>query len=380
MKSDRITNHNFNSLCNNSNALLLVSLENLRSNYKFLKNQSRESELGVSVKANAYGLGYKYICKTLIEVGCKTFFVATANEGLEVIKIKKNIEVYVLNGVSDEKTALSLIKKKIKLVINNIDQLEKLVAISKENNLKINCALHIDTGMNRLGLDNNQIEKIILLAKKYFKVSLIMSHLSCSENRNSEFNKLQLEKFNKIKKKFNFFKSAKFSLANSNGIFLNKSYHFSLCRPGGLVYGLNLTSLKVKGIKRTVVLLVKILQIKSIKKGDAVGYGAKYKAKKNSIIATLGIGYSDGLPRNFSGSVYYKNHKLPIIGNISMDLCTIDISNCKKLKVNDWIEIFGNSISIEEFANNCDTIAYEISSKIGSRVKRVYLNNSTEGN
>ena len=88
MKSDRITNHNLNSLCSNSNALLLVSLENLKSNYKFLKNQSRESVLGVSVKADAYGLGYKYISKTLIEVGCKTFFVATANEGLEVIKIK----------------------------------------------------------------------------------------------------------------------------------------------------------------------------------------------------------------------------------------------------------------------------------------------------
>ena len=138
------------------------------------------------------------------------------------------------------------------------------------------------------------------------------------------------------------------------------------------MYGLNLASLKVNGIRNVVSLLAKVLQVKSIKKGDYVGYGANYIARKRSIIATIGIGYSDGLPRNFSGSVYYKNNKFPIIGNISMDLCTIDISSYEELKVNDWVEVFGNSISIEEFANNCDTITYEISSKIGSRVKRIY--------
>ena len=93
------------------------------------------------------------------------------------------------------------------------------------------------------------------------------------------------------------------------------------------------------------------------------------------IIATVGLGYADGLPRSFSGEFHYKNYKFPVIGNISMDLCTINVSNCKELKVNHWVEIFGNRNSIEEFANTCDTITYEISSKLGSRVKKIYINN-----
>ena len=372
MKSYKPTRSKINILNKNTNALLLVSLENIKNNYNFLKNKTRNSELGISIKANAYGLGYKKICNTLIDLGCKTFFVATSQEGLEIIKIKKNIDVYVLNGVTEKNIVLTLIKKGVKLVINSTYQLERLITIAKENKLKANCALHIDTGMNRLGINSDQIKKTIMLAKKYLKVSLVMSHLSCSESKISKFNNLQLEKFKEFKNKFKEFKNIKFSLANSNGILLNKKFHFSLCRTGGLVYGLNLASMKVNGIRNVVSLLAKVLQVKSIKKGDYVGYGANYIARKRSIIATIGIGYADGLPRNFSGSVYYKNNKFPIIGNISMDLCTIDISSYEELKVNDWVEIFGNSISIEEFANNCDTITYEISSKIGSRVKRIY--------
>ena len=96
------------------------------------------------------------------------------------------------------------------------------------------------------------------------------------------------------------------------------------------------------------------------------------------MIATLGIGYADGLPRFFSGDVYYKVHKFPIIGNISMDLCTIDITNYSKLKIGSWVEIFGKSVSVEKFASICDTISYEIACKIGKRVKRVYIDNFDE--
>jgi alanine racemase len=125
-------------------------------------------------------------------------------------------------------------------------------------------------------------------------------------------------------------------------------------------------------------LQAKVIHIQSINKGEYVGYGAKYRAKKKSMIATLGIGYADGLPRSFSGKVYYKNYQFPIIGNISMDLCTIDITNYKKLAIGNWVEIFGSSVSIEKFASKCATISYEISSKIGSRVKKIYVDNFEE--
>ena len=373
MKSAKIININFKKLNTSHNALLLVSLENIKKNYEFLKTKVKDSDLGISIKADAYGLGLKKVCSSLLKVGCKTFFVATPNEALETIKIAENADIYVLNGVTEKKIAITLIKKGIKIVINNKDQLEKLINISIEKNFKPACALHIDTGMNRLGIDLESMEEMYSLAKKHLNILLIMSHLSCSENKMSKVNNYQLDKFKSIKNKFKKYKKLRYSLANSNGILLNKKFHFNLCRPGGLIYGLTLSNCSVKGIKAVTRLLARVLQVKKIKKGEYVGYGENYKADRKLIIATIGIGYSDGLPRSFSGSAYYKKFEFPIIGSISMDLCTIDISEYESLKVNDWVEIFGQSNSIEDFASNCGTITYEIASKIGSRVKRIYL-------
>ena len=380
MKSNNPIKFKVSNLRKNISAVLVVDLNSIRKNYFFLKNRTSTSELGISIKANAYGLGYKKICQTLLECGCKTFFVATATEGLEILKVNKSLKVYVLNGFTEENSLLKLIKSGINIVINNIYQLEKLINISSKLNIKASCAIHIDTGMNRLGFDLAEAEKIISKDLKLINISLVMSHLSYSEAKESNMNNLQLKKFIQVKNKFKNIKSLKFSLSNSNGILLSKNFHFNLCRPGGLIYGLNLGKKKIKGIRNALVLLTKVIQIKLIKKGEYVGYGQKFKAKKNSRIATLGIGYSDGLPRNYKGNLSYKNYKFPIIGNISMDLCTIDISSCCGLQVNDWIEVFGNYISIDNFASNCNTISYEISSKIGARVERVYIDNTTEEN
>ena len=373
MTSKKIKKSNTDKLYeNNSNSVLLIDLENIKKNYTYLKKKVKSSELGVSVKANAYGLGQKMICKTLLQLGCKTFFVATYQEGLEAVKIKKNINIYVLNGCTDKKTLLKLVNSGINIVINNSFQLDCLINVAKKNKLVPKCAIHVDTGLNRLGISIDKIANTILLAKRYLNITLIMSHLSCSENKKSKINNIQLKKFKELTRCFNGLNKPKLSLSNSHGILISKDFHFDLCRPGGLLYGLSLSKIKIYKIKNVIRLLAKVIQIKLIKKGEHVGYGATYRAKKDSVIAILGIGYADGLPRNFNGSVYFKNHSLPIIGNISMDLCTIDVSRCSKLKINDWVEVFGDSISIEDFAKTCNTISYEISSKIGNRVERIY--------
>ena len=369
-----------NNINQNTSSVLFINLESIKANYNLLKRKTNKSEVAVAVKANAYGSGVKRICKTLITQGCNTFFVATAEEGLEVIKIKKNLKVYVLNGSSEKKSTISLIKNGVKIVINNSEQLKDLISASNKINIKAGCAVHVDTGMNRLGVDIEEAEKVVQLAKNNLNLSLIMSHLSCSENKASEMNNIQLIKFKSLKKKLIKFKGLKFSLANSNGILLGKKFHFDLCRPGGLIYGLNLRKLEKNNFRRVLSLRAKIIQIKHVNKGEFVGYGAKYKVKKKSVIATLGIGYADGLPRYFKGNVYYKNYKFPIIGNISMDLCTIDITSYKKLKVGCWVEIFGKSVSAERFADICGTISYEIACKIGKRVNRIYIDNFNEVN
>ena len=380
MTKNSLQKNKNNNICQNTSSVLFINLESIKANYNLLKKKTNKSEVAVAVKANAYGLGLERICKTLITQGCKTFFVATAEEGLEIVKIKKNLKVYVLNGSSDKKSIISLIKKGVKIVINNSHQLKILISASNKINIKAGCAVHVDTGMNRLGIDIEEAEKIIQIAKNNLNLSLIMSHLSCSENKTSKMNNSQLIKFKNLKKKLIKFRGLKFSIANSNGILLGKKFHFDLCRPGGLIYGLNLSKIEKNNFSRVLSLRAKVLQIKHINKGEYVGYGAKYKVKKKSVIATLGIGYADGLPRYFVGNVYYKIYKFPIIGNISMDLCTIDITSYNKLKIGCWVEIFGKSVSVEKFANICGTISYEIACNIGKRVKRVYIDNFDEVN
>ena len=143
-----------------------------------------------------------------------------------------------------------------------------------------------------------------------------------------------------------------------------------MIRTGGFIYGLDLS--KKNKSENVLSLKAKIIQIEDVKKGESIGYGANYVTKKKSKIATLAIGYADGLPRNYNGSVFYKKRKAKFVGNISMDLSCIDISSIKNPKVNDWVEIFGGNISIFAFAAKCNTITYEVCSKIGLRVKRIY--------
>ena len=143
-----------------------------------------------------------------------------------------------------------------------------------------------------------------------------------------------------------------------------------MIRAGGFLYGLDLT--KRKRSKNVLSLKAKIIQIENVKKGRSIGYNAKYITKKDSIIATLAIGYADGIPRHYDGFAFYKKKKIKFVGNVSMDLSCVDVSSVKNPKINDWVEIFGNNISIFVFASKCNTITYEVSSKIGLRVKRIY--------
>ena len=166
MKSNSLQKNNIYNINENASSILLINLDSIVKNYNFLKTKANKSEIGVSVKANAYGLGLKKICSTLIKQGCNTFFVATVKEGLETIKIKKNLNVYVLNGAPNKKSAILLIKRGIKIVINNFQQLKDLINISNQINIKVSCAIHIDTGMNRLGLNIEETEDIVKLAKR----------------------------------------------------------------------------------------------------------------------------------------------------------------------------------------------------------------------
>ena len=351
------------------NAILQINLKNIQNNYNYLKKNAPNTIIAACVKADSYGLGSNEICKVLYKKNCRNFFVATLEEALLLRRKYKYVDIYVLNGVNHLKSFFDAFNSNIITVINNLNQFLILKDFFKINKKKIKCCLHFDTGMNRLGLKLEDFDKYIYPFQKNLDIKLVMSHLINSEKKSS-LNYNQLKFFNDIKKKFHFSKKTLFSLGNSNSIFLKKTFNFDMIRAGGFIYGLELTK-KIRS-KNVLSLKAKIIQVESVKKGESIGYGAKYITKKDSLIATLAIGYADGLPRKYDGFAFYKKKKIKFVGNVSMDLSCIDVTSIKNPKINDWVEIFVNNISISVFASKCNTITYEVSSKIGLRVKRIY--------
>ena len=354
----------------NINTSLKIKINNLIKNYTNLKNICPKSEIAACVKANAYGLGYLKICQILLENGCNNFFVATAEEALSLRSKFKTVNIFLLNGINDQNTCLRMIEKNILIVINNIDQLNIIKNVYILKKKKIKCVLHIDIGMNRLGFSPEQLKELFHSITSYLEVKLVMSHLTSSEIKESSLNLKQLNNFKKIRKEFFFSTDTKYSLSNSNAAFLGKKYHFNMVRTGGFLFGLDLSS-KNKSIP-VICLQARIIQIRHIKAGNGIGYGSNFITKRNSLIATLAIGYADGLPRNYKGYIIYNNKKAPFVGNISMDLSCIDVTTITNVKINDWVEVFGEKFSVLDFAKYNKTIAYEVSSKIGPRVKRIY--------
>lgn len=343
--------------------ILSINKKNLIYNYNFFKQLDRKLIVASTVKANAYGLGDKKIFKLLIKCGCKHFFVSTLSEGINLKNQNNNIKIYVLNGLQNHNLNL-FSKAKLIPVINSFDEYKRI----KKSNLKY--AIHIDTGMNRLGMSVEDVNK---LDNKCKNIKLIMSHLSSSDENNNKYNTKQKKIFNELVRKFD--SEIVYSLANSHGAILNKSYLYNMIRPGIGIFGCYENSKLSKKVKNVLTLKGKVLQIKYINKNQYVGYNRTYKTKKKIKAAIIGLGYEDGISRKLSnkGTVYFKKYTFKIIGRISMDLFTIDIS--KKghdLKIGMYVDIFNDVNKINKFAKKCETISYEILTSIGDRVLRKY--------
>ena len=359
------------------NATLEIDLNALTKNYlKIKKNLKKNTECAATVKANAYGLGDNRIVKTLIKIGCKTFFVAHLSESVQLRKYSKKIKIYCYHGIN-KKNYKEFINFNISPVINSLDQLLEVNKLKKLNKFNLGIAIHFDTGMSRLGLDEHETNWLISNKDSIssLKIDLVMSHLACADDIKSSMNLKQLKRFYIIQRNF---KDSKASIANSAGIFISKKYHFDLVRPGIALFGGNpFINSKIK-FQNVINLKAKIIQIRHIKKNDTVGYGASYKAKKSMYIGTIAIGYADGFVRKFSNNmeVYYKNKPLKVIGRLSMDLMTIDLSsiiNSIKSEKNVYVEIINNSNNINKLSKKIDTISYEILTSLGNRYKRKYI-------
>jgi len=344
--------------------VLNININNLIYNYNFFKKLKKNLIVAPTIKANAYGLGDKKIFSLLLKNKCKHFFVATLDEGLKLKNKNKSINIFILNGLQD----YNLNRFFNSNLIPVINSLEEYIRI-KNSGLKF--AIHLDTGINRLGIPIDKAEEIDFKNKN---IQLIISHLSSADEYNNNYSLKQKKLFNRLKNKFNNNKIV-FSLANSHGSILDKSYLYDMIRPGIGIYGGFENKKLGKRIKNVVSLKGKIIQIKYIKKNQYVGYNRTYKTKTKIKIAIVGLGYEDGIPRSLSnkGYVYFKTNRFKIIGRISMDTFTVNISKSSHdLNIGMYVDIINDEHKIDKFAKLCKTIPNEIMTSIGKRVYRKY--------
>ena len=351
----------------NYNSILEVNVKNLQYNYKKLSGLANISICAATIKSNAYGTGVLKVFDALYKVNCRHFFVATTQEALEIRKKRSTANIYVLNGL--ESNNISVFSKyKIIPILNDINEYN-YVSKNLKKYKRLKFGLHVDTGINRLGI--NFKEFLGLRFKN--NVHILISHLASSDESKNYYNIIQNTKFRKaIDQKL---KVKIKSFSNSFALLLGKDYHYDLVRPGISLYGGHQNTEMKKIIKPVATLKAKILQIKEIGKNEYIGYNQTYKTAKKIKVAVIGIGYGDGISRLLSnvGEVHAKKYKYKILGRVSMDTITIDITrNSNHLKVGHYIEIFNHTFGIDSLAKQCNTIPHEILTSITKRVKRVY--------
>ncbi len=349
-----------------NNVILEISKKNIIHNYNYFNNLSKNVFCAPTIKSDGYGLGAKNIFRLLFTRGCKHFFVATTQEGISLRENFSNASIYILNGT--EFNNYKVFKK-----YNLIPILSNVTDYNKFKKLSLNYGIQINTGINRLGIDYDEQNKIKFEDKK---IKIIISHLASADQKNNPYNNIQLNKFKKITNKNNKNKII-FSLANSFGSVLSEDYLFDMIRPGISLYGGHFNNIILKkNIKPVLKLKAKILQIKRLKKNQFVGYNQTYKTKKDIWVAIIGIGYGDGLNRILSnnGVVFSKNKKYNIIGRVSMDSIIIEIKrDINKFKNENYVEIINENYGIDYMADNCGTISHEILTSISKRVERKFV-------
>jgi alanine racemase len=323
------------------------------------------------VKADAYGLGMAPVAKALAGSGCRWFFVASADEGLSLAPVLAgdfpSARIAVLSGPAEPMAAFpSLVP-----VINDLSQLAAWRGAAPGRQ----AILHLDTGMSRLGMPPAEAAKLAARPALLDGIDLafVMSHLACSDDRDNPMNERQRAEFVRLAR---LFPGIPRSLASSHGCFLGRPYQFDMVRIGAALYGLNPLPGDANPMRPVVGLRARILQLREIGAGETVGYGATWTARRPGRIATLGLGYADGILRAAGNNARCRvgPAEAPMIGRISMDLLSIDVSDVPSQFVHPGavVDLVGPHYTVDELARDSGTIGYEVLTRLGPRLPRIY--------
>lgn len=360
-----------------ASGVLTVDLDAIVANWKKLESRGVPAECGAVVKANAYGCGIEPVVRALAAAGCKTFFVATLDEARRARSAAPVATIYALNGFFAG-TGQAFAELDCRPVIGDLSELAEWDAFCKVNGYKGGAAIHIDTGMNRLGISLAEAQALSARASlPDHGITLVMSHLACAEELNNQMNAKQVAAFREIAR---LFANIPASLASSSGVFLGPQYQFDLIRPGAALYGINPTPEADNPMQPVVDVKARVVQVRHIEKGETVGYGATWTARRPTRLAIVAAGYADGYFRAAGGvdgvrtaTAVVGGRRCPIAGRISMDLMAIDITDLPSpLKRGQMATLIGDGVSVDELALHFGTIGYEVLTSLGARYQRVY--------
>jgi len=366
-------------------ATLNIDLKVLQDNWRQLAAECGPARCSATVKGDAYGLGIEPVVRALKAAGCGTFFVALPHEGVVVRAIAPDCAVFVLDGLLTG-SAEYYAKNNLIPVLTSLDEIEEWASYCANTQQRLAGAVHIDTGINRLGLSAADVEQLARAPQPFeaFDLQLVMSHLANGDQPGSEHNPVQLALFNQLRA---LLPDAPASIANSAGIFLGDEFKLDMVRSGVGLYGGNPFASRPNPMAPVVHLYAPILQVRDVAPGQAVGYGGSWLAGRPSRIAVLGVGYRDGYPRALSypahdgpAHVMIGGHYAPVVGRVSMDMITVDVTDISSDFARRGInaEIMGDHVTVDDIARWADTIPYEILTHLGSRYARLYSSFDSE--
>jgi len=360
---------------------LRIDLGALADNWRILARRAAPGRCAAVVKANAYGIGLSEAAPALWGAGARVFFVAHLNEGIAARRVlPAEAVVYVLNGLESGVDPADYVEYRLAPVIGGEEELARWSAFAARRNQTSPCALHLDTGMNRLGFESLAgLQAAMATHGASSGADLLMSHFVSSEIPGDPLNQAQIECFEAARAAF---ASLPASLANSSGMFLDPSPIYDLARPGYALYGGNPTPGGPNPMRPVVTLTAAIQQMRSIETGMTCGYNAQWTARRPTRLATLLIGYADGLPRGAGATesrpgaeVGVAGRRAPLVGRVSMDLAIVDVTDMPEeaVRVGAPVELFGGSIDLDDFACRSGTIGYHLLTSLGPRYQREYV-------
>lgn len=351
---------------------LTIDLDAIAGNFRFLRKTVAPAECSAVIKADAYGLGAEAIGRRLLSEGCRTFFFAHLVEALDLVPEIRQAggTVFVLNGTGLHSVA-DFLQAGIIPVLNTLNEARLWTRDAKG----APAALHLDTGMNRLGLPAGDDESVQNLMGDGLNLIHAMTHPACADEPDRPENRTQLTRFTERAARFGGLPK---SFANSAGCFLGPEYQFDLSRPGLALYGAQPVTGRQLPLSIPYLFEAPILQVRRFSAGENFGYGGTHTAKTSGFSATIGAGYADGVPRCLSnrGHVWLGSLKAPIIGRVSMDSFVADISEHPDPEslIHGPAQIYGPDLSVDDQAASAGLSAYELLTRIGGRTQRIHVN------